>query len=101
MPNKIFKGLPAKAYTDKDFWQKESDTVFTNSWVFVGFVHELINIGDALPITIANQPILILKNANIKFSKRWQKLEKKVKKENLVLHKLSMKKYNLLWEKVK
>ena len=63
MPNKIFKGLPAKAYTDKDFWQKESDTVFTNSWVFVGFVHELINIGDALPITIANQPILILKNA--------------------------------------
>ena len=46
-------------------------------------------------------PELILKNANIKFSKRWQKLEKKVKKEKLVLHKLSMKKYNLLWEKVK
>ena len=31
--------------------------------MFVGFAHELKNIGDALPITIANQPILILKNA--------------------------------------
>ena len=46
-------------------------------------------------------PELILKNANSKFSKRWEKLEKLVKKENLDLHKLTMKKYDLFWNKAK
>ena len=46
-------------------------------------------------------PELILKKANNKFSKRWKKLEKLAQKENLDLHKLSLKKYNLLWSKVK
>jgi len=63
MANQIFKGLPSLAYNDKDFWNKESNTIFSNSWVFVGFTHELKNIGDALPITVANQPILLLKNS--------------------------------------
>lgn len=43
----------------------------------------------------------ILRNANLKFSKRWKKLEKLSKKENLILNKLSIKEYNLLWKKVK
>ena len=46
-------------------------------------------------------PELILKNANKKFSKRWKKLEKLAKKENLNLNNISMKKYNLLWQKAK
>ena len=46
-------------------------------------------------------PELILKNANSKFSKRWEKLEKLVKEENLDLHKLTMKKYDLFWNKAK
>jgi uncharacterized protein YabN with tetrapyrrole methylase and pyrophosphatase domain len=46
-------------------------------------------------------PELILKNANKKFSKRWKKLEKFAKKENLNLNNISMKKYNLLWQKAK
>ena len=44
---------------------------------------------------------LILNNANNKFSKRWKKLEKIAKKENMELNKLSMKKYNSLWKKAK
>ena len=36
-----------------------------------------------------------------KFSKRWKKLEKFAKKENLNLNNISMKKYNLLWQKAK
>ena len=63
MPNQIFNGLPSIAYNNKDFWDKESNTVFSNSWVFVGFTHELKNIGDALPITVSDQPILLLKNS--------------------------------------
>ena len=46
-------------------------------------------------------PELILKNANNKFSKRWKKLEKLAQKEKLDLHKLSSKKYDLLWNKAK
>ena len=46
-------------------------------------------------------PELILRNANTKFSKRWKKLEKIAKKEKLNLNKLSINKYNLLWNKAK
>ena len=33
--NTIF-GLPAKSYTDKNFWKKECETVLSNDWLFVG-----------------------------------------------------------------
>ena len=46
-------------------------------------------------------PELILKNSNKKFSKRWKKLENIAKKEKLNLEKISMRKYNILWEKAK
>jgi len=46
-------------------------------------------------------PELILKKANNKFSKRWKKIEKLAQKENLDLNKLSLKKYDLLWNKAK
>ncbi|MBL6674707.1 MAG: nucleoside triphosphate pyrophosphohydrolase [Alphaproteobacteria bacterium] len=46
-------------------------------------------------------PEIILKKANNKFSKRWRKLESLAKKENLNLNKLSLKNYDLLWNKAK
>ncbi|MDC0216197.1 aromatic ring-hydroxylating dioxygenase subunit alpha [Candidatus Pelagibacter sp.] len=61
--NTIF-GLPAKSYTDQEFWQKECDTVLNDGWLFVGFVHELKKPGDVIPIFIANKPILLVKNNN-------------------------------------
>ena len=61
--NTIF-GLPAKSYTDIDFWEKECDTVLSNGWLFVGFVHEFNKVGDAQPIFIAGKPILLIKNEN-------------------------------------
>ena len=66
MANKILKGLPSKAYTQNEFWEQECKSVFANNWVFVGFAHELKNIGDVIPITVAEQPILILKNTKEK-----------------------------------
>ena len=33
-------GLPSWAYTSDDFFDVECKTVFTNNWVFAGFVHE-------------------------------------------------------------
>ena len=55
-------GLPAKSYTDEKFWKKECDTVFNNNWLFVGFVHELKKPGDVVPPSMADKPILLIKN---------------------------------------
>tara|TARA_Y100001970_G_scaffold250560_1_gene322427 strand:- start:4808 stop:5572 length:765 start_codon:yes stop_codon:yes gene_type:complete len=46
-------------------------------------------------------PEIILKKANKKFIKRWKILEKYSKKENLTLEKISIEKYNILWDKSK
>jgi len=61
--NTIF-GLPAESYTDEKFWKKECSTVLSNDWLFVGFVHELKNPGDVIPIFIAGKPVLLVKNNN-------------------------------------
>ena len=58
----IFNGLPSLAYTDNEFWKKECNSVFADNWVFVGYKHELSNLGDVLPISVADQPILLVKN---------------------------------------
>ena len=46
-------------------------------------------------------PELILKKSNKKFIKRWSKLEKLANKEKIDLKKLSLKKYNQMWENAK
>ena len=61
--NTIF-GLPAESYTDHEFWKKECNTVLSDDWLFVGFVHELKNPGDVIPLSIAGKPIFLLKNTN-------------------------------------
>ena len=60
--DKLKHGLPASAYTSDVFFRAECDTLFTNNWVFVGFVHEFIKPGDAIPITVAGQPVVLIKN---------------------------------------
>ena len=59
---KVINGLPAQSYTDQDFWKIECNTVLADGWLFVGFVHEFLKSGDAIPITIAGKPILLIKN---------------------------------------
>ena len=65
--NTIF-GLPAKTYTDHEFWKKECNTVLSDGWLFVGFVHEFLKVGDVIPIFIANKPVLLIKNNSNKIN---------------------------------
>ena len=58
---KITNGLPAKSYTDQQFWKIECNTVLAEGWLFVGFVHEFLKSGDVVPISIAGKPILLVK----------------------------------------
>ena len=61
---KLANGLPSLAYTDSEFWQMECETVLANNWTFVGFAHELKEHGDVLPISVAEKPILLVKNTD-------------------------------------
>ena len=57
------RGLPAGAYKDQDFWEAECKTIFENTWVFVGFAHELAEPGDAVPVTVAEKPLMLIRNS--------------------------------------
>ena len=57
------RGLPAAAYTDEAFFALENERIFSDSWVFAGFAHELARTGDAAPVTVAGQPVLLVRDA--------------------------------------
>ena len=55
-------GLPAFAYTEEEFHQLENDTLFPQSWVFVGFAHQLKDVGDFAPISVGGCPLFLIRN---------------------------------------
>jgi len=55
-------GLPGAAYVNESFYELENNYLFSRAWVFVGFAHQLPNTGDVLPISVAGQPLFILRN---------------------------------------
>ena len=61
-PGPIAKGLPSTAYTSEDFFALENARLFHDSWVFVGFAHELAQSGDAIPVSVAGRPLLLVRN---------------------------------------
>ena len=61
--NTIYNGLTSLAYTSNDFWSEEVKTIFSDSWVFAAYKHELKNVGDVLPIKVAEQPLILIKNS--------------------------------------
>lgn len=64
----VRSGLPAFAYTDTEFWRLECTRLFSTQWIFAGFAHELSNPGDAVPVSVGGQPLILLcdQNRNIR-----------------------------------
>ena len=62
------RGLPGAAYVSQSFMELENTHLFSKSWVFVGFAHQLSNSGDVLPVSVGGQPIFILRNAENKIT---------------------------------
>jgi choline monooxygenase len=56
------RGLPPETYRSTDIWAAECRTVLADNWVCVGFAHELADAGDAVPVTVAGQPLLLVRN---------------------------------------
>lgn len=59
-------GLPGAAYTSEAFLALENGRIFTDSWVFAGFAHELPRAGDVAPITVAGRPLLLVRDAGLR-----------------------------------
>ena len=59
----VARGLPGAAYTSDAFFALENERIFAASWVLVGFAHELSRAGDAAPVNVAGQPVLLLRDA--------------------------------------
>lgn len=55
-------GLPPLAYTSEAFWQRESKTVFGDTWTFAAFAHEMKKPGDVIPITVGGAPLILVRN---------------------------------------
>ena len=61
-PFGLSHGLPGSAYVSETFKQLENKQIFSRSWVFVGFAHEIPKPGDVMPITVAGLPLFLLRN---------------------------------------
>ena len=61
-PGPVLRGLPAAAYTSDAFFALENERIFGESWVFAGFAHELARPGDVVPVTVAGQPVLLVRD---------------------------------------
>ena len=59
----VASGLPAAAYTSEAFFALENERIFSMSWVFAGFAHELARPGDVAPVTVAGQPVVLVRDA--------------------------------------
>jgi choline monooxygenase len=58
----VAHGLPRAAYTSEAFHAREQERVFARGWVFAGLAHEIPQAGDVVPVTVAGQPVILLRD---------------------------------------
>ena len=62
------RGLPAGAYTSEEFFRLEQRKYFARTWMGVAYACDIPDPGDAMPITVAGLPIILVrtKSSDIK-----------------------------------
>jgi len=60
--NTQLHGLPPQAFKDSDIFEKECDTVYRNGWASIASAQQVPEVGDMLPIKIADASLLIVRN---------------------------------------
>ena len=61
-PVKDAEILPAEAYVSEQFWEFEKRTIFAREWLCVAHVNEVPNRGDYLPLTVIDEPVIIVRD---------------------------------------
>ena len=64
-PTELAENLPRAAYTDPDFFRLEIERVFGRSWTYVGAAGEMPNAGDAIPLTLGDMPIVLVRQRDM------------------------------------
>jgi phenylpropionate dioxygenase-like ring-hydroxylating dioxygenase large terminal subunit len=54
--------LPAEAYVSEQFWEFEKYAIFSREWLCIGHVNEVPDPGDHLPLTMLEEPILLVRD---------------------------------------
>ncbi|WP_136659300.1 aromatic ring-hydroxylating dioxygenase subunit alpha [Nitratireductor sp. XY-223] len=54
------QGLPNEFYVDRDLFEREKSAVFFSGWTAIGFAKDVREPGDALPVDLLGQPLLIV-----------------------------------------
>ena len=58
------RGLPTTAYTSQEFFDVEQQQLFPKTWMSVAFTEDIAESGDAMPVTAAGVPIVVLRAQN-------------------------------------
>lgn len=56
------RGLPSSAYTSQAFFDLEQRRLFPKTWVGVAFADDIPERGDAMPATVANMPVVLVRD---------------------------------------
>jgi len=56
------RGLPSAAYTSQEFFDLEQEQLFPRTWQGVGFVDDVPEPGDAVPITVSGLPLILVRD---------------------------------------
>lgn len=54
--------LPPECYRSLEFWEFEKRTIFSHEWICVGRQEQIPHQGDYFAITIANEPLVVLRD---------------------------------------
>lgn len=57
--------LPPKAYFSEPFFEFEKEAVFMHSWLCVGRVQQLPNVGDFISLTLVGEPIIVVRDEDL------------------------------------
>lgn len=54
-------GLPRQAFSDEAFYRFEQEVLFPRQWMSVAYAHRVAEPGDALPISVAGLPLIVVR----------------------------------------
>lgn len=60
-PVELAEILPPEAYVSETFWAFEKEIIFNREWLCVGHVNEVPKVGDHLPLTVLDEPVLLVR----------------------------------------
>lgn len=63
-PTEEGSALPNAAYVDAGFLRLENQGIFRRTWAFAGFAHEIAQPGDAAPVEVAGQPLVLVRGTD-------------------------------------